>query len=192
MIMPFLTYDEPALVERLLLLSERARTAFAASCLCRLAAALDANHSNSGLVSEVQAQLLAFVLAARENIDSSLGEELVSAIADVGEDSTFAAAHAEDTLAAAAYAIRCAGSGQAQDAAWAARRAYETVDRYAGKDEQGGSYTTEFEAAVMRHPIVQREINRQRRDLDELANFDDKIFHLESLIERASQEPIID
>jgi len=77
-------------------------------------------------------------------------------------------AWAEDAAAAVAYALRCRQNGQAQEAAWAARRAYEALDHFVIAKE--GIDTNKAGAAqlVLAHPLVQAELLRQQRDLREL------------------------
>jgi hypothetical protein len=75
---------------------------------------------------------------------------------------------ADDAAAALAYALRCRLTGLSQEAAWAARRSYETLEEYIildlGIDINNHS---ELEGMVM-NSLVQAELGRQQRDLDEL------------------------
>jgi hypothetical protein len=82
-------------------------------------------------------------------------------------------ASAEDAGAAVAYAMRCRQSGQAQDAAWSARRAYEALDHYVINRENIDTNKPGAEERVLGHPVVQAELARQRRDLDEVLDLSD-------------------
>jgi len=77
-------------------------------------------------------------------------------------------AAAEDAGAAVAYALRCRQSGQAKEATWAARRTYEALDHYVINRENIDTTKPGAEERVLGHPLVQRELARQRRDLDEI------------------------
>jgi uncharacterized protein YjaG (DUF416 family) len=79
-------------------------------------------------------------------------------------------AWAEDAASAVAYALRCSETGRSAESAWAARRAYEAVDNFiiakTGIDiSRLGAKANE---AVLSSPLVQAELARQRRDVDEL------------------------
>lgn len=78
-------------------------------------------------------------------------------------------AAAEDAVAAIAYALRCRRSGLAKEAAGAARRAYEALDDYVINHEDVDTQTLLGQRPrVLAHPLVQAELARQQRDLDEL------------------------
>jgi hypothetical protein len=79
----------------------------------------------------------------------------------------------DDCRASYAYALRSGISGNSQDAVWAAQRAYEAADRIANRNtttDDEGEYD-EFE--LISHPIVQRELARQMRDLKSLLVVED-------------------
>lgn len=83
-------------------------------------------------------------------------------------------AWAEDAAAAVTYALRCRQSGQSQEAAWAARRAYEALDHFVISQEGIEATKAGAEEQVLAHPLVQAELLRQRHDLDELLAADDQ------------------
>jgi uncharacterized protein YjaG (DUF416 family) len=83
-------------------------------------------------------------------------------------------AWAEDAAAAVAYALRCRQNGQSQEAAWAARRAYEAVDHFVVDQEGIDINRAGAEGQVLAHPLLQAELLRQRRDLDELLSADEQ------------------
>ena len=84
-----------------------------------------------------------------------------------GEQSEVSPLHtyAEDALASLAYVIRCLIAGSEQEAAWGARRAYETADQAAIRQlgVQPNGLATEMQ--ILMYPTVQRELERQERDL---------------------------
>lgn len=86
-------------------------------------------------------------------------------------------AAAEDAASALAYALRCRKNGLAEEAAWAARRAYEAVTYFCENIADSGSRRVRMldysqrRSEYARHlanPLVQAELARQQRDLDEL------------------------
>jgi uncharacterized protein YjaG (DUF416 family) len=100
----------------------------------------------------------------QENVDLSMSlipqEDAISWVSEQ--------AWAEDAAAAVAYALRCRLNGQAQEAAWAARRAYEALDHFVIAREGIDTSKAGAEAQVLSHPLVQAELLRQQRDLGEL------------------------
>ena len=83
-------------------------------------------------------------------------------------------AAAEDAGAAVAYALRCLRSGESQAAAWAARCLYESLDHYVINRENIDVNRAGAEARVIEHPLVQAELARQCRDLEELLGINDE------------------
>lgn len=98
--------------------------------------------------------------------------------------------YAEDAATALAYALRARLNGESQEAAWAARCAYEAADHYVvnrvGVDtnQPNGEYT------VLSHPVVQAELQRQRHDLNDLMRMSerDDMGRLVALIRTRAQE----
>jgi uncharacterized protein YjaG (DUF416 family) len=88
------------------------------------------------------------------------------------EDEEWGIAHslADDALSSLAYTIRCMLSGEPQEAAWAARRAYEAADQAAIKIMNVDFKKPGTEVGLLASPIVQRELSRQHRDLTLLVN----------------------
>ena len=99
-------------------------------------------------------------------------------------------AWAEDAAAAVAYALRCRQNGQSQEAAWAARRAYEALDHFVIGREGIDTNRAGAEEQVLSHPLVQAELLRQRRDLRELlaANQQDVVRVAQQMRQRAQAE----
>jgi uncharacterized protein YjaG (DUF416 family) len=96
--------------------------------------------------------------------------ELVMKLMPREDDSSWVPeqAWAEDAAAAVAYALRCRENGQSAESAWAARRAYEALDHFViaktGIDISRPGANEEVRSS----PLVQAELSRQRRDVDEL------------------------
>jgi hypothetical protein len=59
-------------------------------------------------------------------------------------------------------------TGDPQEAAWAGRRVYESIDRHVVTMTGHSLDNPEDELAVLSHPLVQAELARQQRDLKDL------------------------
>jgi uncharacterized protein YjaG (DUF416 family) len=165
-------YDEADLVRRLDRLSRNSRIAFAAASAERLLPAFDAfwRRDNAGpaplrsILDSVWADASG-ELSLGADIDAQL-ETCMALIPDDDDDEwSEAQPYAEDAASAVAYGLRTIQSGgAAQEAAWAARRAYEAVDHFVTH-----RLGIEDEDAIVAHPLMQAELRRQRQDLDDLA-----------------------
>ena len=166
------SFDENALIGELGALSSRARIAFAAAAATRQLGNYErlARESESGneqrpreIVAQMWTDLRAEVIdraAWSERLD-----EVMSLLPEENDDWVIDHALADDALSSLAYAIRCLVTTEPQEAAWAARRAYEAADQAAIRilGVQPGLPNTE--AAIKSHGFVQRELARQRNDL---------------------------
>jgi hypothetical protein len=104
--------------------------------------------------------LWAFLEGASIEVQQIL-DQVIEHLPDSDGESTIQDALDDHAIAALAYALRCAQStDSAQEAAWAARRAYEAVDQAVVS-----LLDTLDEARILRHEWVQRELGRQQRDL---------------------------
>ncbi len=99
-------------------------------------------------------------------------------------------ARAEDAAAAVAYALRCRENGQSTELAWAARRAYEAVDHFVIAKTGVDISRPGANEAVLSSSLVQAELVRQQRDLNELlARYRDDVVGLaQSMRARALAE----
>jgi hypothetical protein len=73
-------------------------------------------------------------------------------------------AYEDDAVASVAYTVRALATAEPQEVAWAGRCAYEAADFFVTR-----KLGDEDEGAVSAHPIVQRELTRQRRDISDLS-----------------------
>jgi uncharacterized protein YjaG (DUF416 family) len=101
----------------------------------------------------------------RENLNSVVG-----LIPREDDDNSWVPeqAWAEDAGAAVAYALRCRENGQSAEAAWAARRAYEALDHMVTTKKRIDTSRPAASEEVLSSPLIQAELSRQQRDLDEL------------------------
>ncbi len=171
-----LLFDEPQLVRSLERLPLELRVVFAASCAERLISTYDSYSNRTGRGDT----------AALRGILNRLWDDLsghrmtegevhakIRACEDLHpreEDRPWVPEkdYAEDAVAAAAYALRCRENGSSQEAAWASRRAYEALDSYVIERHDPDLETDQGETQVLTDPLVQAELARQHRDLDEL------------------------
>jgi len=161
-------FDERALVRQLEGLPSRDRIAFAAAAATRQLGNVERFCSASS-PRRIATQLWAALRAEPVELSawSRHLDEAMSLLDELDEGDWVARALAVDGLASLAYAIRCFLTKDAQEAAWAARRAYEAADQIAilalralDKDFD----LNKSEADVSAHLLVQRELERQRND----------------------------
>jgi uncharacterized protein YjaG (DUF416 family) len=76
--------------------------------------------------------------------------------------------NAQNAGMSAVYALRAKLTGAAQEAAWAARVAYEALDNFVINSENIDTNKPGEERRIIAHPLVQAELARQHRDLEEL------------------------
>lgn len=188
-------FDEERLRERLSILSRPAVVAFAAACAARLentAGNLSKEQELKLLLSRTLDTAIAY-LDSRLPFDTITPEEnLLSAMPDEDADPELSSAVAEDAAAAAVYTLRTIRDGDFQNAAWAARRAYETADREVLSTLNIGAIGDSEEAYVLQHPVVQTELQRQARDLDAISEIEGHAAaELIAVVARARSEDIL-
>lgn len=179
---PVLRYDETALVSQLDLLQAPVGVAFAFACAERIVPAYRAFHALTGygdpLMLESTLELLWKALEDDSVAKPALEQHIQACDAlflkeDAGSPWLLHSA-ANDALAAVYYGIRCWRTGEAQEAAWAARRVYEALDRAvierSGIDVNAGG----AERTILEDSLIQAELERQARDLTELRQTEDR------------------
>ena len=179
-------------------LPPRALVAFAASCASRLSPgyAVAQQHLREGdpqIVERALERLWLFAVEGRAADWEAMSAELVELIPDEDVGPTFAHGVIDDALASAAYAARSALSADPRDAVSSARRAYDTVDRFAGLTMNATEFTDAVEATILGNPVVQDELGRQTQDLDALegATAHDLNRVIEDLRQRSSGAPAL-
>ena len=153
-----LQFDSVRLRSELSDLPPRLRGAFAALCARRLARAPGILETGveSRAFAELHAQLWAAVTDTRSRpADTAAAAE--RALSLIPEDD-------HDALAALTYALRAASGGDPKDAAWAAERVYNALDAFL-QDQGFEVGSPDAEAALLGHPLVQAELQRQADDL---------------------------
>jgi len=150
-------FDEPQIIDRLNRLSRRSKAAFAVGCAGRLDPLLDdVSAQDRAVVRECRALLERVIVKTEE------AAQLHSAITRLEALESLDV----DAVASVAYAMRAWLSDSPQDAAWAARRAYEAQDQMTQVEMCGSGFD---EQRLLAHPAVQRELQAQSADLDNLS-----------------------
>ena len=189
-----LHFDEATVVSALSQLADTKASAFAAACANRLSNEVRrlgyAFDSSDLLIGTID--IIWDALDEHHAIAETPEAEILAAMPDEDDEPRFEAAVIEDACAATVYALRSLRSGDPQDAAWAARRAYETVDRHASRFINELEYTESVESQILIHPFVQQELQRQERDLKLISSDGDWKCHLASLKAFASTEAVLD
>lgn len=166
------SFEENALVGELEALSSRSRIAFAAAAATRQLGSYErfAREWDAGSEQRpraIAAQLWADLQAMM--VDHAAWSERLSEVMGLlpeeSDDWTIGHALADDALSSLSYAIRCLLTPEPQEAAWAARRAYEAADQAALRVLRVQPGSPDTEAVVVSHGFVQRELARQRNDL---------------------------
>lgn len=190
-----LLFDETALNCALSELPRWQVCAFACSCADRIMRDVRGIERFSEQFGLIYRGHKAVWRAARAKVDEDnrrLENQLLTIIPLEGDDDTFEGALLDDACAAMIYAIRAIRMNRAQNATWSARRSYETADRYVARLMNETEYSRAMEAQITSHWIVQRELIRQKRDLQFLLqSTDDSERQIESLMRVGEDESVL-
>jgi hypothetical protein len=166
------SFDERALVAELGALPVARRIAFATAAATRQLGSYERysrrpGGANAQRPREIAVQLWADIGAAAIDRTAWLArlDEVMGLLPEETGADWVARALAEDALSSLAYAIRCLLTPEPQEAAWAARCAYEAADQAAIRVLGVQAGLPDTEAAIESHGFVQRELARQRSDL---------------------------
>lgn len=168
-------FNEQQLVEELAQIPPLQRAMFAAACAERLLPAYAAFADQTGF-GDLPRLRTVLERVWRDLEGDTMGDEELRATLDLCMDSipeeedgwAPEQAAAEDYVEALAYTIRCRRTGDAQEAAWAARCPYEAADHFVIEHEGIDTNQAGAEERVLSHPLVQLELTRQRRDIEDL------------------------
>jgi len=165
-------FDQEVLFDRLGRLEPRFAAAFAASVAERLLPAM-ISASDSGAVDAarvIETLDLVWRWSAGTPVDAHEAARRCDACQQIAKQLSqaeqVAAKYGEDGVLALAYALR-AYTIAPREAGWAGQCGYEAVD-YFVTEECGVDYSTQGEEAVLNHPVVHRELERQQEDLEYL------------------------
>ena len=190
-------FDETQLSDDLSKLPTKSRMAFAAAVASRPLGTCERFAGPLGLAGAGRPREIAMQLWSALQGDSSERttwvvalEEVMNFLPPAPEAASFAHGLMDDALSSLVYAIRCLLTPEADEAAWAARCAYESIGRAALHALRVPAGTPEAEAQVLAHPWVQRELERQRRDLAAL-QADRSAVAIRLLQQRGSAEELL-
>ncbi len=173
-VVPLADYDR-ALKADLKALPQRTRAAFAAACAERLYPAYASfvkasGRDDGGLVRRTLD--LAWdgarsgTVAAED--PAALFERCIALIPSDESGEEAIPAHADDAIAAAAYALQAAAGLDDGAAGWAAERVTNCLDSFLLSNEID-IWADDAEQRVWEHPLVVAEVNRRKDDLRRLA-----------------------
>ncbi len=166
-------FDEKKLILNLEMLSPRKRLAFSVAAASRIINNYGFYSKKVNLVDSTAINTMESLWAAvlDNSIEHKKWESILSILLNLipEENTNWTIWHAliDDAISSLAYAIRCMLTSSSQEAAWAARRAYEAADQVVCR-------LTDLELAhdrevkILSHPLIQRELERQTRDLNVL------------------------
>jgi hypothetical protein len=173
--MTILRFDEEKLVRELGELPKNLRAAFAASCAQRLLPgymryATDSTNANMAALSQALANLWKDIEEDRADVASLTKCHDLCLSLIPGDDKGYVPGQefAEDAAASVAFVTRVKLTGDSQEAAWAARRAYDALDHYVIERFNVDTAAPAAQLLIDSYPIVQSEFRRQQTDLVEL------------------------
>lgn len=169
-------YAEDELVRQLNGLPVIFRVAFATACAERLLPMyLHYTEQSHRGDSNIMAGAVCFLwetLLGRETSKDELQNHIDSRMTLIPGDDDVpwvkGQAYAENSASAVVFALRTLHSGESQEAAWAAQNAYEASDYYVTHELNFEYGSAEAEQRIRSHPVVQIELQRQQRDLQDL------------------------
>jgi len=163
-------YDEQKLIRSLEVLPNFARVAFAAACAERqMADYARVTRKSDGFGSVVAAlDSIWSELMGAPTRDDIFRRHLAVCMSAMAEPESPEAMETDDAIASVAYTLRARLRGDSQEAAWAARTTYASLDYYLGGLIPSTEFTREVEQRILAHPLMQAELERQRRDLSDL------------------------
>lgn len=174
--MSMLKFEETRLLREITQLPVPARVAFGAACAERLLPSYERFWRKTGegdfaalskMLCSLWDDLSGNTMSGKEiknRIDASM-QLIPEGGGDPWRDEQAAA---EDAVAAVVYALRCRLDGQGLEAVWAARRAYEALDSYVTTLEDIDTNVPGEEERVLSSDLIQSELIRQERDLNQL------------------------
>jgi len=171
------SFDEAFLKRKLTSISLQRQVMFAVSCASRLfptyaTVAILTGHGNPTILQS--ALEYAWALSAGAPLESAVCEDhqsLVMHLIDKDHDDSgrLLPSCAEDAASAVAFALRtCLHDDPAQEAMWAARRVYECIDMFVGESRKIDTSRPGAEIDILSDPLIQTELSRQWRDIEEL------------------------
>jgi hypothetical protein len=145
--------------------------AFATTCARRMINSLGETPQDSSDVESAHGALatLEEFMTLGKTLPADLKQQIVDLIPDEDEDPSFAGGILDDALAALSFAIRATTVSPIECACDAAARALDTAFRFSSQTLNDRLLTDTAFRIVMESPTVQCELERQHRDLADIA-----------------------
>ncbi|MBC5764486.1 DUF416 family protein [Ramlibacter albus] len=134
----------------------------------------------------------AFLIQGRDSPWGTQLDEAMSCLPDEGVELPVLRALAEDAASSVAYAVRTLTTAEPQEAAWAARCAYEAADQAAIIELGITVGSKDAEARILAHRWVQRELARQEHDLRNLTHEQSSPQLYSKVLDQALTEPLLE
>jgi uncharacterized protein YjaG (DUF416 family) len=172
-----LEFDESKLVTMLKRLPAPLRVAFAAACAERQIPAYRIFSSQTGQGDPDALQRTLDDLWAEPSTtrgEPELERQVKEVLGVIPQEEGFVgpwtqqATNAQNAGMSLVYALRARLNGEAQEAAWSALVAYEALDNFVINHEDIDTNEPAGEHKVLSHQLVQAELARQQRDLEDL------------------------
>jgi len=160
-------FDEKELKDKLAGVANVRRSLFAAMVATRLSVGYEFYAGGDSGKFNAALDYLWKSLGAEVSVDEvgHYVDEAIALIPGESEGPRRFAAQADDAAAALAYALRSLIDPSPQEAAWAARRAYESADNLVIQ-RTGVEIGGEAENRVIEDPLIQSELERQQFDVE--------------------------
>jgi uncharacterized protein YjaG (DUF416 family) len=198
--MTALRFAQSELRQELESLEKRYRAAFAAACAQRLLSSYVRYCTNNradelDLLTGILDRLWRAIEGGSDSTQLQKDVDLCLSLMPIDQaDTDPNRLCAENAIASIAYAIRTQLSGDSQEAVWAAARAYETVDGYVISRLNRTIVDRDIEPQILAHPLIQSELQKQRRDLVEMRDLAKNSKEYRAIIadirRRAEREPM--
>lgn len=193
-----LRFDDLSLLAILSSFTKTQRAVFAAACAERLVPTLSDNPSMPeflAVTARTGLDLLWRCLEGDSVPVNALARARQEVVARIPHDDSGVESHwlATDVMASVCYAIESVTSDQSAPAMLAARAVYEVLDALVQATEHISPVDPNAEQSLLASPLIQRELIRQARDLQEIRAVDARTQHMmaRDLRTRAQAEPAL-
>jgi hypothetical protein len=165
-----LDFDKAEIIEALSGKQARLAVAFSTACAQRLVNSFGPleEYEEAKSVARTTLQALGNYLAEGVLPPEDLYDQVIELIPDADDDPSFAAGTLDDALAALAFSVQASTTASIESACNAATRAVDTAFRYATQSFNERLLSPSSFFSATESPIVQRELERQKRDLAEI------------------------
>lgn len=190
-----LDFDKAGIVGALSGKEPRLAVAFSTACAQRLVNSFGPleEYEEAKSIAQTTLRALRRYLIDGELLPEGLENQLVSFIPNEDDDPSFPAGTLDDALAALAFSVRASTTAPIESACDAAARGLATAFRYSLQFLNETLLAPSSLLRAMESPIVQRELQRQERDLAYIADGSQQMQAIASrLIDRSLAEAVLE